>query len=146
VVENSLWEGVPAFLRELNEQVEEAFGLSCIAWRVMAAVTLGLPSRSPPIHEVNCTGTKSTGSRKYRPTPIDEAKWGFAVVENSLWEGVPAFLRELNEQVRRKAGTPSHKLFSTTAKPHLASSIGVGRYLRISSVCQARAGRRSLRD
>jgi len=37
--------------------------------------------------------------RKIRPTPIDEAKWGFAVVENSLWEGVPAFLRELNEQL-----------------------------------------------
>ena len=37
--------------------------------------------------------------RKYRPSPVDEAKWGFAVVENSLWEGVPNFLRELNEQV-----------------------------------------------
>uniref|UniRef100_UPI0013D40500 phosphoenolpyruvate carboxylase n=1 Tax=Klebsiella aerogenes TaxID=548 RepID=UPI0013D40500 len=37
--------------------------------------------------------------RKIRPTPIDEAKWGFAVVENSLWEGVPAFLREFNEQL-----------------------------------------------
>ncbi|EGT3621969.1 phosphoenolpyruvate carboxylase [Morganella morganii] len=37
--------------------------------------------------------------RKDRPTPIDEAKWGFAVVENSLWEGVPAFLREFNEQL-----------------------------------------------
>ncbi|HGJ5858780.1 MAG TPA: phosphoenolpyruvate carboxylase [Arsenophonus nasoniae] len=37
--------------------------------------------------------------RKNRPTPIDEAKWGFTVVENSLWEGVPAFLRELNEQL-----------------------------------------------
>ncbi|MFC0180361.1 phosphoenolpyruvate carboxylase [Thorsellia kenyensis] len=37
--------------------------------------------------------------RKERPTPIDEAKWGFAVVENSLWEAVPEFLRELNEQV-----------------------------------------------
>ncbi|CAG8929940.1 unnamed protein product, partial [Penicillium salamii] len=42
--------------------------------------------------------------RKYRPTPIDEAKWGFAVVENSLWEGVPAFLRELNEQVEEAFG------------------------------------------
>lgn len=38
--------------------------------------------------------------RKIRPTPIDEAKWGFAVVENSLWEGVPAFLREFNEQLK----------------------------------------------
>ncbi len=41
---------------------------------------------------------------KYRPTPIDEAKWGFAVVENSLWEGLPAFLRELNEQVEDAFG------------------------------------------
>ncbi|WLS78776.1 phosphoenolpyruvate carboxylase [Erwinia pyri] len=42
--------------------------------------------------------------RKYRPSPIDEAKWGFAVVENSLWEGVPGFLRELNEQVEASFG------------------------------------------
>ncbi|MBD8216380.1 phosphoenolpyruvate carboxylase [Erwinia persicina] len=42
--------------------------------------------------------------RKYRPTPVDEAKWGFAVVENSLWEGVPQFLRELNEQVEAAFG------------------------------------------
>ncbi len=38
--------------------------------------------------------------RKIRPSPVDEAKWGFAVVENSLWEGVPAFLREFNEQLQ----------------------------------------------
>ncbi len=37
--------------------------------------------------------------RKNRPSPVDEAKWGFAVVENSLWEGVPQYLRELNEQL-----------------------------------------------
>ncbi|QBH95067.1 phosphoenolpyruvate carboxylase [Limnobaculum zhutongyuii] len=37
--------------------------------------------------------------RKIRPTPVDEAKWGFAVVENSLWEGVPAFMREFNDQL-----------------------------------------------
>lgn len=34
--------------------------------------------------------------RQQRPTPLDEAKWGFAVVENSLWEAVPDFLRELD--------------------------------------------------
>ncbi|HGG1266811.1 TPA: phosphoenolpyruvate carboxylase [Yersinia enterocolitica] len=38
--------------------------------------------------------------RKIRPSPVDEAKWGFAVVENNLWEGVPAFLREFNEQLQ----------------------------------------------
>ncbi|OSM97812.1 phosphoenolpyruvate carboxylase [Lonsdalea populi] len=42
--------------------------------------------------------------RKERPTPVDEAKWGFAVVENSLWEGVPAFLRELDEQLEQELG------------------------------------------
>ncbi|WP_275553217.1 phosphoenolpyruvate carboxylase [Mixta sp. Marseille-Q2659] len=42
--------------------------------------------------------------RKYRPSPVDEAKWGFAVVENSLWDGVPDFLRELNEQVEETFG------------------------------------------
>ncbi|WJY15021.1 phosphoenolpyruvate carboxylase [Pectobacteriaceae bacterium CE90] len=42
--------------------------------------------------------------RKIRPTPVDEAKWGFAVVENSLWEGVPAFLRELDEQLEQSFG------------------------------------------
>ncbi|WP_058913648.1 phosphoenolpyruvate carboxylase [Entomohabitans teleogrylli] len=42
--------------------------------------------------------------RKHRPSPVDEAKWGFAVVENSLWEGVPSYLRELNEQLEEQLG------------------------------------------
>lgn len=42
--------------------------------------------------------------RKHRPSPVDEAKWGFAVVENSLWEGVPNYLRELNEQLEANPG------------------------------------------
>jgi phosphoenolpyruvate carboxylase len=34
--------------------------------------------------------------RGERPTPVDEAKWGFAVVENSLWDALPEFLRRLD--------------------------------------------------
>ncbi len=34
--------------------------------------------------------------RRERPTPKDEAKWGFAVLENSLWQAVPDFLRRLD--------------------------------------------------
>ena len=41
----------------------------------------------------------SDDMRKERPTPLDEAKWGFAVVENSLWQAVPEFLREFNDRV-----------------------------------------------
>ncbi len=36
--------------------------------------------------------------REQRPTPVDEAKWGFAVIEQSLWEAVPHFFRQLDEQ------------------------------------------------
>ncbi|MDW6018681.1 phosphoenolpyruvate carboxylase [Vibrio plantisponsor] len=42
--------------------------------------------------------------RQQRPTPLDEAKWGFAVVENSLWQAVPEFLRDLNERAKEYLG------------------------------------------
>lgn len=34
--------------------------------------------------------------RSERPTAVDEAKWGFAVIENSLWQAVPDFIRHLD--------------------------------------------------
>jgi phosphoenolpyruvate carboxylase len=42
--------------------------------------------------------------RATRPSPIDEAKWGFAMIENSLWQAVPDFLRELSTQVAQVTG------------------------------------------
>lgn len=39
--------------------------------------------------------------RQNRPTPNEEAKWGYDVIENSLWEAVPNFLRELDEQIQQ---------------------------------------------
>jgi phosphoenolpyruvate carboxylase len=42
--------------------------------------------------------------RKNRPTPVDEAKWGFAVIENSLWEAVPQYVRELDETLKEGLG------------------------------------------
>ncbi|NVK40450.1 MAG: phosphoenolpyruvate carboxylase [Oceanospirillaceae bacterium] len=42
--------------------------------------------------------------RKQRPTPVEEAKWGFAVIENSLWQAVPKFLRHLDEQLHEVLG------------------------------------------
>lgn len=42
--------------------------------------------------------------RHVRPTPVDEAKWGFAVIENSLWEAVPRFLKKLDMQTRAVLG------------------------------------------
>ena len=42
--------------------------------------------------------------REQRPTPVDEAKWGFAVVENSLWPAIPEFMRNLDERLQRHLG------------------------------------------
>jgi phosphoenolpyruvate carboxylase len=42
--------------------------------------------------------------RLQRPSPVDEAKWGFAVVEDSLWRAVPEFLRRLDNALAANCG------------------------------------------
>ncbi|MBE4608706.1 phosphoenolpyruvate carboxylase [Vibrio navarrensis] len=56
------------------------------------------------LEQLIAQGWHSDVIRKQRPTPLDEAKWGFAVVENSLWEAVPDFLRELDERLTEYLG------------------------------------------
>lgn len=40
--------------------------------------------------------------RKQKPSPIDEAKWGFAVIENSLWHAIPSACRTIDEFLSSK--------------------------------------------
>lgn len=42
--------------------------------------------------------------RHEKPTPMDEARSGFAVVENSLWKAVPTFFRDLDELLLNVGG------------------------------------------
>ncbi|WP_166251510.1 phosphoenolpyruvate carboxylase [Marinobacter salicampi] len=42
--------------------------------------------------------------RYERPTAVDEAKWGFAVIENSLWQALPRFLRSLDDSLLTATG------------------------------------------
>ncbi|MCM2678326.1 phosphoenolpyruvate carboxylase [Echinimonas agarilytica] len=42
--------------------------------------------------------------RTQRPTPVDEAKSGFAVVETSLWEAIPDYLEQLDGLLREQLG------------------------------------------
>lgn len=42
--------------------------------------------------------------RREKPTPVDEAKWGFATIEQSLWYAVPTALRELDAITERTLG------------------------------------------
>jgi len=44
--------------------------------------------------------------RRSKPTPVDEAKAGLAVVENVLWHAVPQFLRKLDDVARQELGKP----------------------------------------
>ncbi|MGH8354259.1 MAG: phosphoenolpyruvate carboxylase, partial [Pseudomonas sp.] len=42
--------------------------------------------------------------RRSRPSPVDEAKWGFAVIEHSLWQAVPKFLRSTDAALHAATG------------------------------------------
>ncbi|MCY1403218.1 Phosphoenolpyruvate carboxylase [compost metagenome] len=42
--------------------------------------------------------------RRTRPTPVDEAKWGFAVIEHSLWQAIPNYLRKADKALHEATG------------------------------------------
>ncbi|TVR00984.1 MAG: phosphoenolpyruvate carboxylase [Deltaproteobacteria bacterium] len=44
--------------------------------------------------------------RRERPTPVDEARGGLVAIENTLWDVVPAHLRELSTALERHTGQP----------------------------------------
>jgi len=44
--------------------------------------------------------------RQTRPTPQDEAKWGFAVIENSLWQAIPLVQRRFDQLLETATGSP----------------------------------------
>ncbi|MBA4501381.1 phosphoenolpyruvate carboxylase [Marinobacterium marinum] len=59
--------------------------------------------------------------RQHRPTPVEEAKWGFAVIENSLWSAMPQFLRLLDARLRDELGV---SLPLTCSPVHFSSWMG----------------------
>ncbi|MBC3271058.1 phosphoenolpyruvate carboxylase [Pseudomonas sp. SWRI81] len=42
--------------------------------------------------------------RRTRPTPVDEAKWGFAVIEHSLWQAIPHHMRKADQALFAATG------------------------------------------
>lgn len=64
---------------------------------------------------------RSDELRQNRPSPVDEAKWGFAVIENSLWQAIPSLMRELDETLIERG----EKTLSLDVCPiHFASWMG----------------------
>ena len=42
--------------------------------------------------------------RRVRPTPVEEAKWGLAIIEEVLWHAVPRYLKSLDNIVGKTLG------------------------------------------
>ncbi|MEC4088948.1 phosphoenolpyruvate carboxylase [Pseudoalteromonas rubra] len=56
------------------------------------------------IEQLICQAWHTNEIRNKRPTPLEEAKWGFAVIENSLWDAVPKFTRTLTQLAEGQLG------------------------------------------
>ena len=59
--------------------------------------------------------------RSQRPTPVDEAKGGFATIEHSLWSAVPQFVRRMDEGLQSFTG---HRLPVHAAPVRFSSWMG----------------------
>ncbi|WP_444891488.1 phosphoenolpyruvate carboxylase [Microbulbifer sp. DLAB2-AA] len=57
------------------------------------------------LHEQILSAWSTDEIRRERPTPVDEAKWGFATIEQSLWQAVPQTMRAIEEELAL-AGLP----------------------------------------
>ncbi|XP_041010363.1 phosphoenolpyruvate carboxylase 4-like isoform X1 [Juglans microcarpa x Juglans regia] len=44
--------------------------------------------------------------RRYKPTPVEEAKAGLNIVEQSLWKAVPHYLRRVSNALKKHTGRP----------------------------------------
>lgn len=75
----------------------------------LAALELNLPEPEKAellarIEQLITQAWHSNEIRSQRPTPVDEARWGFAVIENSLWPALPNFMRQLDQQLQSQLG------------------------------------------
>lgn len=56
------------------------------------------------LNRLVCEAWHSDEIRRDRPSAVDEARWGFAVIENSLWDALPEFLRDFDVALKDKFG------------------------------------------
>ena len=56
------------------------------------------------LHEEITSIWKTDELKRTKPTPVEETKWGLAVIEDSLWNAVPKICSRLNEAVEDYTG------------------------------------------
>ena len=56
------------------------------------------------LHEEITSIWKTDEIKRIRPTPVEEAKWGLAVIEDSLWNAIPKVCSQLDNAVQAYTG------------------------------------------
>lgn len=73
------------------------------------------------LHELITSIWQTDEIRRARPSPVEEARWGLAVIEESLWDAIPKYCRHLDEVLQRTI----NKALPLTAVPiHFGSWMG----------------------
>ncbi|WP_440615730.1 phosphoenolpyruvate carboxylase [Cysteiniphilum sp. 6C5] len=67
-----------------------------IKWRKEAKTTYDKVDIDRKLHVIITNLWLTDEIRRKRPTPIEEAKWGCAVVEEAFWHSVPQYFRRIN--------------------------------------------------
>ena len=73
---------------------------------IEAQLRRGPDADSGRIQELMAQDWHTNSIRRIRPTPVDEASWGLAVIEDSLWTALPIFMRELDQNAQAVTGEP----------------------------------------
>ena len=55
---------------------------------------------------------KTDELKRTKPSPLDEAKWGLAVIEDSLWDTIPRVYKRLNDIFRKNLNTDLPRNFN----------------------------------
>ena len=56
------------------------------------------------LHEAITSIWKTDEIKRSRPTPVEEARWGLAVIEDTLWDAIPKITSRLNNVVKTYTG------------------------------------------
>ncbi len=56
------------------------------------------------LHEQITSIWKTDELKRHKPTPLEEARWGLAVIEDSLWNAVPKICSRLDQAVEQYSG------------------------------------------
>ena len=74
--------------------------------------SLKIKSLNKKIHDEFTIIWNTDDLKRSKPSPTDEARWGLAIIEDSLWETVPKVYRRLNEIFLKNMGKVLPKNFN----------------------------------